>query len=513
MTRDDSRHSASLGDFARFVRGRRSLNPARRGWTSGRASTRWIVLTTFCIPASAAAPAPAPPTSADLAIVGGTVVDGTGRPARRDATLLVEGDRIVRIGRRSEVEVPPGAKRIDAAGRFVVPGLVDMHVHLHNPDFYPLFLANGVTSVRDLGNFERQILRYREDAALGRADAPRLFVAGPILDGPAPTWPGSLAVATPEQARREVKRLAAAGVDCLKVYNGLSRECLRAVIEEAHELKLPVTGHVPQGIDARDAILLGMDGIEHLTGVPLYAAPDGAVSDRLAVDNRAIARWWLNADAGRLEDLARLSAKRGVFHCPTLYLEECWAEASRGNLDAEPWMRFVDPLYRRGLWVEQVNPRSRSILSADEADLRAAFPKRLAFVAALVRAGAPVLSGSDTPNPFVVPGFSLHEELRLLVAAGMSPEQALASATLTAARALRVDDRLGGLKEGMLADILVVTGDPLVSVANLKRIEWVVVGGRAHAKAELNDRLESLARSFERREGRYGREPRPVKPR
>ncbi|MBI1849101.1 MAG: amidohydrolase family protein [Planctomycetes bacterium] len=434
-----------------------------------------------------------------LAIVGVTLVDGTGRPPRHDVTLLVEDDRIARVGPRSEIAVPADARRIDGAGRFVVPGLFDMHVHLHNSNFYPLFLANGVTSVRDLGNYERTILFYRDEAERSRVPAPRLFIAGPILDGPTPAWAGSLAIETPEQAHREVARLANEGMNVIKVYNGLSRDVLRAVIDEAHAHHLPVTGHVPAGMDAREAILMGMDGIEHMTGVALYGVRREAMSDAelSAVDNRTVACWWQAADPKKLQELAWLSASRGTFHCPTLFLEERWANAERADFDADPNLRFIDPLYRRGLWVEQVHPL-HAARREDEADLRAAFPKRLEFVRTLVRAGASVIAGTDTPNPYVVPGFSLHEELRLLVRAGETPAQALLSATSLAAKALRVDDRLGTVEEGKLADFLVLSADPLRDISNLKRIEWTVVGGRPFERAELDSSLERVARGFER---------------
>jgi imidazolonepropionase-like amidohydrolase len=434
-----------------------------------------------------------------LAIVGCNLLDGTGNGPRGDVTILIEGDRIVRVAPSAEVAVPDGADRIDARGRWVVPGLFDMHVHVHNADFFPLFLANGVTSVRDLGNWERPILFMREEAERSPGRSPRLFVAGPILDGPTPTWPGSLALETPEQAHREVARLAREGVNVLKVYNGLSRDVLRAVIDEAHAHHLPVTGHVPAGIDAAEAILMGMDGIEHMTGVPLYAArgEDLEPDEANAVDNRTVATWWQSADRRRLENLARLSASRGVFQCPTLYLEEQWSNARRTDLDADPNLRFVDPLYRQRIWVEQVHP-GHSFEREDEADLRAAFPRRLEFVRMLVAAGARVIAGTDTPNPYVVPGFSLHEELRLLVQAGETPEQALISATSLAAKALRVDDRLGTVEQGKLADLLVLGASPVSDVANLRRIEWVVSGGHATPRADLDARLDQLARRFQR---------------
>jgi imidazolonepropionase-like amidohydrolase len=452
------------------------------------------------------APDRAPAVQRPVAIVGATLIDGTGRAPQRDVTLLLAGGRIARIAPRTSASVPEDAVRIDATGRFVVPGLFDMHVHVH-PDFYPLFLARGVTSIRDLGNFEPQIFRYRREPDRPGDPAPRLFVAGPILDGPEPTWRGSVSLSSAPQARLEVARLAAAGADFLKVYNGLSRDVLQAVIDEAHARGLRVTGHVPAGIDAREAILMGMDGIEHLTGVPLFAARAGAVLDRTAVDNRVTARWWQEAEPERLESLAALSASRGVFHCPTIFLEERWAVASREDLDSDPALRFVDPLYLRHLWVEQVHPAHGAFPKEDGADLRAALPNRMKFVGMLAKAGAPVLAGSDTPNPYVVPGYSLHEELRLLVRAGLSTAQALAAATTNAARFLGVADRLGTVEEGTLADLLVLSADPLHDIANLSRIEWVVSGGSPLSRENLDARLEALARRFEGREG--GRRERP----
>jgi imidazolonepropionase-like amidohydrolase len=388
-----------------------------------------------------------------LVIRNGTLIDGTGRPPVEGATIFVSGNRITRVA-TGEVTLPAGIRVIDATGLTILPGLMDMHIH-HRPWMWPLFLQFGVTTVRDVGSDPDLILRDRDRERRGELTAPRIFACGPLLDGDPPVWGtawrGSVALTSVDQARAVAQRLLDRGVDCLKVYARLPSALMRAIVELAAARDVPVTGHVG-AVSARDAAEMGVRSIEHASGIIFPMPPEVQ------------------------ELLVRVLVERGTFIVATMLVEENFANLPTIGNARYPFLSLVPADETRG-WLNWPNDfRLRDTTAEAFARRRARVAAKAAFIRAFHRAGGKVVAGSDTPNPFVVPGISLHQELESLVAAGLSPMDAIMSATSVAAALLRRAD-LGTVEEGKLADLVLVSGNPASDIAATCNIRVVIKGG------------------------------------
>ena len=410
-------------------------------------------------------------------------------PARRrlaGRTIEVIGDRIA--------AVRPARSDEASFGGFVLPGLIDMHVHHATAIgglgsyFSLLFLAHGVTAVRNTGDFDASArdLTMRDAVRADLYPGPRVFRCGPILDGASPLWPASVIVTTPEAARREVARLSAEGVDCIKVYARMEAAVLAALREAARAEGLPVVGHVPRGVAFEEALL---DDAQHLIGVPRAHAdrPLDLTGDEPATEVNPFIVGWAELDEARIAEVALVSLRHGIRHTPTLVFLKLASEADqteelRGRLDAA----LLPRVFRDVFWRPPERFRSGGRVTPDTwPAFRRAFAQSLATVGALHRAGVTLHAGTDTGNPFVVPGASLHEELRLLVAAGLTAEDAWAAATTDAGEFLPEAD-LGRLRPGAPADLLVFREDPTRDLAALDTLETVVSRGRLYDKAALD---------------------------
>lgn len=378
-----------------------------------------------------------------------TVIDVEQGRALPDLTVIVEGGRIAAVG---TMPAPPCAQVVDGRGKFLIPGLWDMHVHMHatkdmGPEdtsawtfFAPLFRARGITGVRSM---------FDSLAAIEKARAHlRIVASGPILDGPHPTWSSSIVCAGAAQGRAAVRRVKREGADFVKVYSGLARETYLAIADEAKKAGLPFAGHVPNSVTAAEASDAGQKSQEHMIGITASEAlfakfiKNGTwVTPTLSV-LRATA-WW--GDAGMMKD-------------------------ERINLLPRTIQQFWRTGWNGWFW------------EGDTEERKSRFEERLKQVGAMSRAGVKILAGSDTPNPYVFPGDSLHEELGLLVKAGMTPAQALQAATIRPAEYLGMTDRLGSIAPGKLADLVLLSGNPLMDIANTRRIEAVVFNGRFEKK-------------------------------
>lgn len=409
----------------------------------------------------------------------------------RDVTVLpMEADRrlpgrtvVIRNGIIDAVAEtpppdPPGIV-IDGKGLHLLPGLCDMHVHNWYEEEHTLFLANGVTTVRNLWGTP-QHLRWRREIEAGERWGPRLFTSGPILDGAKPIWEGSVPVPTPEEARRIVREQAAAGYDAIKVYNRLRAEVHAALVAEARRCGLRVEGHVPNEVGIERVLRARQDSIEHLEG---YNAWEGYF------------------DEPRVRDWAERTAGAGTWNCPTLVVYRKFVPPDEARvLLAAPEMRFVPPRLR-ATWEPGRDFRFREMSAEHFARNRRSHELKQRTVWLLHRAGARLLLGTDSANPNVVAGWSAHEELALLVASGLRPFEALACATRNAGEYLKRP--LGRVEAGFVADLLLVEGDPFDDVANAARIVGVVVRGRWHPRAELRERLEEVAASYARARDRF----------
>ncbi|HYO13725.1 MAG TPA: amidohydrolase family protein [Thermoanaerobaculia bacterium] len=439
-------------------------------------------------------------TPGTVAFVGVQVIPMTGDgTVLRDRTVLVRGDRIAAVGPRDEVEIPAGALRIDGAGRTLMPGLADLHVHLEyfdDPDLLALFLANGVTTVRNMDG-RPHILEWRRRIASGELAGPTIVTAGPLLDGDPPLLPDNTVVKDAAQAAAAVIAQAKAGYDFIKVYTNLSPEAWTAILEAARERGLPIAGHVPREVGIERVLTSGQTSLEHLDGYDdLIEADDSPFRSRW---HWAKLYMGVPTDAEKVRRAAEQTAAAKVWNVPTLVEKEKVAplEEMVGWLD-RPEMRYLPPAAREAWDPRTWDPRrARLVTSMGEEEreiLTRGRQNRLALVRALHDAGAGLLVGTDTPQPFVLPGFAVLEEVRLFVEAGLPPEAALAAATREAGRFLGKD--FGTVEPGRRADLLLLEANPLEDVAVLARRAGVMVRGRWMPEADLRALLDRLASRY-----------------
>jgi imidazolonepropionase-like amidohydrolase len=355
-----------------------------------------------------------------------------------------------------------------------------------------LFLANGVTTVRDMwGNAER--LAWRAAIERGEVLGPTIYTSGPIIDGNPPWIEGSVVVETAEEAEREVAEEKADGYDFLKVYDLLSKDAYLAIVEAAKTHEIPVVGHVPDAVGLSGVLAAGQASIEHLRG---YAAVLAADSEKVTHGSED----WAMADTSKMRGLAEATRVAGVWNCPTLVVGQKWVQpAAQRILFEDPRMRFIAPDVH-----DEWNPDSSylSLFSAEKlAAVEASHDERLLMTRALHDAGARLLLGTDCGNPFVLAGFSVHEELSNLVDAGLTPHEALLAGTRDAAEFVGASGQFGVVAVGARADLIMTEGNPLEDVSAVAEPAGVMVRGTWLTEEELTERLDLLAESYEQRVG------------
>lgn len=425
-----------------------------------------------------------------LAIANVTVIDTTGRPSRV-ATVVVTDGVITAIGSPAEVRIPPGAITVPGNGKYLIPGLVDMHMHLSDATetAFPLLLANGITTVRDMGGDLEQIDRWREEIRSGARRGPRIVRAGPILDGPRKEEAQyRLIINNGDEGRRAVADLKKRGVDFLKVYHFLSRDSYFAIADEAKKQRLPFAGHIPNGVSPGEASEAGQLSLEH-TAVLVQATMSLAKKDGLS--SKEMTAQALDSLLGP-EGAAwfRTMAKNGTWHTPTLVVARSFL--LRPELSAAPDDRRKYVATRTKEHWEKNNPVPANVSAAEMAERKQALQRMFEVVRAMRKAGVGLLAGTDPPTRDVFPGFSLHDELGLLVEAGLTPLEALQSATLNPAKCLGVAGRFGTVEKGKVADLVLLEADPLLDIANTKKIAGVVAGENYFAKPALEEMLREV---------------------
>lgn len=407
-----------------------------------------------------------------LAIVGGTLVDGTGAPALPDATVVISKGRIIAAGPRQKVKIPGGAKKVDARGKTILPGLWDMHAHFEQVEWGPIYLAAGATTVRDCGNEFEFIKAVRDAIADGHGLGPRLLLAG-IVDGTGPLALGVARVDTPEEAKMWVDRYHDAGFQQMKIYSSVKLEELKDVADEAHRLGMTVTGHVPEGLNAYQTIEAGQDQINHVQYVadimrPL-SAPDASRLDRMKADAE------VDTNSAEAQKAVAFLVNHGTVVDPTLSIFEFeTANSKKPPASFEPGVTKVAPELAQPL-IDVGPPSPLSEL------FQRSFDKDLQIVAALHRAGVPIVAGTDQ----TVPGYSLYREIELYVQAGFTPMEAIQAATIVPARVMGLDKELGTIEIGKQADLIILNANPLESIHNIRTVEYVITGGTMYHCAEL----------------------------
>jgi len=431
--------------------------------------------------------------------------------------VVVQGNRITRVAAASELKLAENATIIDGTRKYLIPGLWDAHVHLSfEPDITPamfkLFLVNGITSIRDTGGQLELIVPWRERAREDPQNTPRVMLAGPLLDGKPLVYDGSspgrpelgVAIGSVAEAERLVDEMATAGVDLIKSYEMLSPEVFRALIDRARSKGLQVTGHVPLSMDVISASNAGLRSMEHLRNLEMSCS---AYSEQLLKDRRHLLQEGANDRGGVLRSrihqaqrtravntqdeatrkrVLNTLAENGTWQIPTLtvvighrlHTQPAWRDTFK-YLPESAHQRWIGKALR-----SSATPRS----SARNAYAQWAYD----MIGHLSKAGVGIMAGTDCPIVFLTPGFSLHEELGLLVKGGLTPLQALESATLKPAQYFKMDHELGTIAENMLADLILLDANPLDDIRNTTRVNSVVRDGRLHDRKALDQMLKEL---------------------
>ncbi len=410
--------------------------------------------------------------SPTLAIVGATLIDGTGAAPVADSAVVIENGRIKAVGPRSKVRIPKDANVVDAKGKFLLPGLWDMHAHFEQVEWGPIYLAAGATTVRDCGNEFEFITAVRDAIAQNRGLGPRILAAG-IVDGTGPMALGVQRVDTPEQARQWVDRYHDAGFQQMKIYSSVKLEEVKAVADEAHRFGMTVTGHVPEGLTAFQVIDAGQDQVNHIGYIDdIMHAPFPKDMSRI---DRMKATADLNLDSPEAQKAISFLKDHHTVVDPTMALFELFsATTAKPPASFEPGIEKIAPELAQPL-TDVEPPSERSEIGEK------LFQKEIAVVGALHKAGIPIVAGTDQ----AVPGYSLHREIEIYVQAGFTPMEAIQAATIVPARAMHLEKDTGTVQKGKRGDLILINGDPLADIHNTRNVEYVITNGTMYHTAEL----------------------------
>lgn len=401
-------------------------------------------------------------------------------------TVLVVNDRIDRIGATGKVRIPQDATRISGQGLYLIPGLVDAHVHyLDAPVFGRVMLANGVLLVRDMGMPNEFILPLREklnqDVMLG----PEMVATGYILDGNPPLIPSiSLSIGTPEDARNAVRQQAEAGVDCIKVYSTLSKDVFLTILEEAHKLGLEVVGHVPDSITIEDAAATGLASAEHWFGFEkiiarLLGEPVNLTYTGMGSQAHYLERF-SEVDAAALHEVFQQLRASGLIVVPTVVTFQSFPSLKSFEAAEVPGSEFISPSVL-AIWQSQ---RAGQSEAPDYI-----WQNWAQMVKEIHAAGIPLMVGTDLLVPGIIPGFAVHQEMAIWQEAGIPPADILRSATLVPAQFMGLDDRLGSITVGKTASMVLVRANPLEDIRNAQQIEKVFLRGQVFSRGDLDQLL------------------------
>jgi imidazolonepropionase-like amidohydrolase len=424
----------------------------------------------------------------DLAITDVSVVPMSSDGVLAHQTVIIRGERIVAVAPTAMLTLPAGITVIDGKGKWLMPGLADMHVHTWRDDDLSMFVAAGVTTIRNMWGIE-QHLRWRSQIARGERLGPTIITAGPLIDGDPPDWPGSTVLTNPADADKVVVEQKAAGYDFLKSVNQLSREAYAALVAAAKGHDMRLSGHVPNAVGLEGVLAAHQRSIEHLDGYLAALVPpdvvlppfdDGEVRDRAVL---------AKLDLSRLPALIEQTIAAGTWNCPTLIAFDRISKLDHiaGLRAGVQWLDKL-PAAMTVRWTPLQN-----YTAEDYATIRASNAQLAKILVALFAANAPILVGTDTGVSFVVPGEALHAEIELIVAAGVPRPRVLRAATADAWRYLGMPHEAGVVEVGARADLVLVSSDPLTAPLPLIP-DAVIVRGKALSRAELEAKLADIVK-------------------
>jgi hypothetical protein len=464
-----------------------------------------ITIVSLQVSSSEAREAAAVPTAdTPTAFVGVNVIPMDRNRVIESQTVVVRDGRIVSIGPQASASVPAGAMRIDGRGKYLMPGLAEMHAHVLGPqaansetlnkDIMFLYIANGITTIRAMLGAPNQLV-LREQLQTGEVLGPTMFVAAPSLNGQSAPDPGS--------ADALVRGHKRAGYDLLKIHPGLSRETYDAMVRTSREVGITWGGHVSAQIPVEHVLDTKQSTIDHLDGYIEAAASDEAKRKVASpAEQVTLPEVWRSVTDERLKELAAKTRAAGTWNVPTMFL---W-ESFFGPGSPEDWSTREEMKYAPKQWVNNWMNQKRQRIQLDAqngispADAALFISLRRRMLKALADAGAPLLMGTDSPQMFNVPGFALHRELQVAVEAGLTPYQVLESGSknvgIYAARDLGLDGNFGTVEVGKRADLVLLDANPLVNIANLAKRAGVMVNGRWVPKSEIDSGLAALAARY-----------------
>ena len=432
---------------------------------------------------------------------GVNVIDVKNGTVLNDMYVLISNDKIAAI-EAEHTDLPSvSAELIPLDGKYLMPGLWDMHAHNWNRDFFKLLTANGITGIRGMYDPMDSLPVWRVEIAVGNIQGPTIFSSGPMIDGPDPIWPGAVSISEPWQVYRAVDSLKRLGVDFIKVYSMLPREAYFELAEACKSKNIPFAGHIPGTVSLTEAIEVGQRSSEHFYGIlaasnthdqHFMAVMRGEREDSTLASFGHIRKFLLDhfSEPKAIDLYAKLS-ESDTWICPTLVVNQAFGMLNDENFLNDERLAYI-PAEIKNRW----NPKQDIRLQFGN-DEQFRIERQLFHLAKnqmgnMERNGVKILAGTDFPNPYVFPGFSLHDELELMVEGGMSTLGALQTATLNPAIFLNKTDEFGTVETGKYADLLILNKNPLENISHTRSIETVILKGRWLDKRALNNMLNSL---------------------
>ncbi len=464
---------------------------------------RILLLLSLCLEFTSLAGAQSEKSPQQIVITHVTVINPRTSSVRPDSTVVIAGAHITAVSASENSKPPNGAKVIDGQGQYLIPGLWDMHVHSAFGDWFPggrdiilpLFIANGVTGVRDMGGDVPVLLAWRKQIAGGQIIGPRMVISGPMLDGyladgKSLRFPSSIPVTTPASAIAAVDSLKAQGVDFIKVQSEVSDDAYRAAAAEAHKQGLPFVGHVPDRVRLEETIVAGQKSIEHLMGI--FEACSGQ-EDKFISGKGNLKLMLSSHDEQKCDALIALLAKSQTWQVPTLVWQRGGTFLDQRDLKHQPLDKYVPAYWRDVTWRRFADEMMPDLLKDPLALRQEYFARNLQMVGTMHRAGVPFMAGTDTaPGVYIMPGFSLHDELANFVEAGFTPMEALQVATSNPAKFLDAENSFGSIEPGKTADLVLLNANPLDDIRNTQKIAAVIANGRLFDRTALDQILKQV---------------------